>query len=53
MTGIQNAEGKFIIYVNLTKDFRKLKSLINDEFAKIGKQDQIDVRLTPKVLILM
>jgi hypothetical protein len=38
--------------VSLSKDFRKMKNLLMEEFSKQGRADQVDIRLTPKVRLL-
>jgi hypothetical protein len=46
-------DGKQVIMVNLSKDFRKMKTILMEEFSKLGKADQVDIRLAPKVRVLV
>jgi hypothetical protein len=48
ISGVQEADGKFTIFVSLTKDFRKLKTMMMEEFEKTGQADLIDIKLAPK-----
>jgi Mrp family chromosome partitioning ATPase len=37
-----------VIYLNLSKEYRKIKSRIVDEFKALGQEADIDVKLAPK-----
>lgn len=49
VAGVSEVDGKQVIQLNLNKDFRKIKTILMEEFSKQGKADLVDIRLAPKV----